>query len=408
VSQLVAWRRPALGALLAAIVAVGALDRDLFRVLGPLPRSEVGAGVAMAVALALVLATPRHRSPRARVSWLVGGGLVGAAFALGIDATRVGQLGLAATVLVGIGLGGLAVASSVAGERGVVVAALAAVAVPAVADTGARAGVERVASGLVSPHGSLPGAAVVAVAGVVLALVVPDARSARPRPPRAAREDSPALRLLLRIPGIAIGALGVLRRSPRSLARLVVLAEAMVLLGAATAEGVLVAGLALAALGLVFGAELERHSADLLAPEGVLAVLPRRRGTFGRRAALAPMLVGVLLLGVATVALWHAVDLEGAGVVAVAVAGAAVGFAGSGVGLFAVLADRSLVRTRWLAGFVPLVLAAGAVAPAVQLNNAFSTHGFFLEYTIGGASFAVLVGLVGLSLASWWRAEVYG
>jgi hypothetical protein len=48
VSQLVAWRRPALGALLAAIVAVGALDRDLFRVLGPLPRSEVGAGVAMA------------------------------------------------------------------------------------------------------------------------------------------------------------------------------------------------------------------------------------------------------------------------------------------------------------------------------------------------------------------------
>jgi len=408
VSRVAAWRRPVLGAVVAVLVAVGALDRDLFRVLGPLPRSEVGAGVAMALALAFVLAPPRRRSRAVRGVWLAGGAVVGGAFALGIDLTHVGHLAVVAAALAGVGVGGLAVAASVAGEYGWVVASLVALAVPVVANTGLRASCERLGAGIVGLHGAAVEAVVVAVVGAVLALVVPDARPPRPRAPRPAREDSLALRLLLRFPGLAIGALGVARAQPRALVRLLVVAEAMVLLAVATAEGVLVAGLALAALGLTFGAELERKSADLLAPEGVLAVLPRRRGTFGRRAAVAPMIVGGLMLAVATVALWRAVDLEDAGVVAVAVVGAAVGFAGSGVGLLAVLADRALAMSRRLTGFVPLVLAVGAIAPAVQLNNAFSTHGFFLEYTIGGASFAILVGLVGLSLASWWRAEAYG
>ncbi|WP_298209196.1 hypothetical protein [Ferrimicrobium sp.] len=219
-------------------------------------------------------------------------------------------------------------------------------------------------------------------------------------------DQSWSLSSLLRYPGLTLGAISVIRVGPRTWLRLLLGALALVPLGIGLAEGLLVLGPLVAALGCWLGWELSPIASTLVRPEGLLGVLPRTRGSYGRRGSVLPALLASVLLVAAIGVAWRVSYLVGFGTVLVLALGCGVGFFGAGVALRVMAVDPSLAQGRWVTGVLAVALAGCALAPLVQLNNAFGAHGLFFEYVITGSSFSVIMGIVGISLVSWWRGEV--
>jgi hypothetical protein len=168
----------------------------------------------------------------------------------------------------------------------------------------------------------------------------------------------------------------------------------------------LVLGPLVAGLGCWLGWELSPVASSLVQPTGILGILPRTRGSYGRRAAVAPALLASLLLVTAVGLAWRQSYLIGFGTVLVLALGCGVGFVGAGVALRVMASDQEIVQSRWVSGVLAVAFAGCALAPLVQLNNAFAVHGLFLEYVITGTSFSVIMGVVGISLTSWWQGEI--
>jgi hypothetical protein len=405
------WRKPALWGVVALVVFVAVLDRDLDRVVYSLPIAALGGGLC-AFVLAGVAFSAGSRWSKS-VALLVGGiTVVYAAVAwyalrhqdlihTGVGPWLLGGLGVGAGLVAFNRMGAIAVIVDVA--LGVVTLAW----IVLIA-TGSGIGLQRDVSGLVVGAHALVASIIVAIVGIALLLVtrwVPTRGRAK-RPDGRFLDRSFMLTSLLRYPGLTLGATSVLRADRRTWLRIALGAVTIIPLGIGLSEGLLFLGPLVAALGSWLGWELTSIITPLVSTEGILGVLPRTRGSYGRRVSVVPVLAAFVLLGVAILIAWRVSFLAGFATAAVIALGCGVGFVGAGVALRVIVSDRSLAMSRWITSVLVVGLAGCALAPLVQLNNAFGAHGLFFEYTITGTSFSIVVGVVGISLMSWWRGEI--
>ena len=410
-STLRTWRKPVLwGALsLGALVAV--LDRDLDKVVHSLPRSALGGGL-LAVFLAAGAVSLGARWGRL-FAGLVAGMTVVYALVVWYSLSHQGLLHQSAApwLLVGCALAiwmeGCHQWSRVSGLADLVLAVFVLVSV-AILASGASLGLQNTAADLVRGKDAVTYSAIALLASV---LVLVGSRWA-PNLRRSAAPDgrfldhSLSLSLMLRYPGLSLGALSTARVGRLTWLRAVLAALALVPLGIGLSEGMLVLGPLVAGLGCWLGWELSPVASSLVQPTGILGILPRTRGSYGRRAAVAPALLASLLLVTAVGLAWRQSYLIGFGTVLVLALGCGVGFVGAGVALRVMASDQEIVQSRWVSGVLAVAFAGCALAPLVQLNNAFAVHGLFLEYVITGTSFSVIMGVVGISLTSWWQGEI--
>lgn len=406
-STLRAWRKPVLWGALSLVVLVAVLDRDLYKVVRSLPSSAIGGGI-LAVFLAATASSVGLRSSR-----LLSGLAVAYTVVVWISLSHQGLLhhGVLPWLVSGCALAcwihGCNRWSRVSGLADVLLGFLLLASVVLLA-SGDAIGLQRAAAGLVQGRDSVAHA-VVALAISVLILV--GSRWA-PNPRNSVQADtrfidqSASLTLLLRYPGLALGALSVVRTARVTWLRIALLVVALVPLGIGLSEGMVVLGPLVAGLGCWLGWELSPAASALVDQTGILAILPRARGSYGRRAAVIPALFGFILLLAAVGIAWRESYLVGVGAALVLSLGCGVGFVGAGVALRVMAADQEAAKSRWLSGVLAVALAGCALAPLVQLNNAFAVHGLFLEYAITGTSFSVIMGVVGVSMTSWWQGEV--
>lgn len=186
---------------------------------------------------------------------------------------------------------------------------------------------------------------------------------------------------------------------------------ALALAGAASVSGIgaLVRGDPAGAVPVVIGvialgAVAGRPLGGLLAARGLVALLPVSRSRVVRMSALAILLVSILdgVVGgfLAPVPLGLASSVSAIGL---------VGFAAAASGVtcvVAVLHDRDLwTRSPVLPIVATLAGALFVTAPAVQANLGLAQHALILEDVAAATSFGVVVGLAGVSFASWWSRE---
>lgn len=415
-STLRTWRKPVLWGVLGVVALVAVLDRDLDKVVHSLPSSALGGGL-LAVFLAASAVSLGAQWSRLIAS-LVAGLTVVYALVVWYSLRHQGLLhhgllhqGVVPWLIVGCALAcwmeGCNRWSKVSGLVGVVLGVLALASVVMLA-SGASLRLQSAMADLLRGKDAVIYSV---IALLVAALVLVGSRWA-PNPRRSASPDgrfldhSFSLSLMLRYPGLSLGALSAARVGKLTWLRVVLAALALVPLGIGLSEGMLVLGPLVAGLGCWLGWELSPVASALVQPTGILAILPRARGSYGRRAAVVPALLASLLLVIAVGIAWRESFLIGFGTALVLALGCGVGFIGAGVALRVMAADQEVFQSRWVSGVLAVALAGCALAPLVQLNNAFAVHGLFLEYVITGTSFSAIMGVVGISLTSWWQGEI--
>ncbi|MGC9155437.1 MAG: hypothetical protein ACP5HZ_07295 [Ferrimicrobium sp.] len=405
------WRKPVLWGVVSLIVLVAALDRDLDKVVHSLPGAALGGGllaaffVASAVSLgqrwsrvmavvvvvvtivyaAVAWYALRHQGliHQGVAPWLLLAGAL-ALWLVGLNRWTVAGI----WIDLGLGLGVLLWIVGVA--------------------SGAALVIQRGVSHLLIGDGALERSVFALLIGIVVVVGsrwAPQVQRAHV-PDGGFADQSLSLSSLLRYPGLTLGAISVVRLETRTWLRVLLVTLALVPLGIGLAEGLLVLGPLVAAIGCWLGWELSPIAATLVSPEGLLGVLPRTRGSYGRRGSVVPALLSSALVVLAIGIAWRVSFLIGFGTAMVVALGCGVGFLGAGVALRVMAADVHLAQERWVSGVLAVALAGCALAPLVQLNNAFGAHGLFLEYVITGTSFSVIMGIVGISLVSWWQGEV--
>jgi hypothetical protein len=410
-STLRTWRKPVLWGALSLVALIAVLDRDLDKVVHSLPTSALGGGF-LAVFLAASAVSLGARWSRL-FAGLVAGATVVYAVVVWYSLSHQGLLhqSVIPWLIVGCALAcwmeGCNRWSRVGSLADLLPAAFVLASIAMLA-SGASVGLQSATADLLQGQGDVTHSTI----AFLISLLVLVASRWAPNPRRSASPDarfldhSLSLSLLLRYPGLSLGALSVARISRLTWLRVLLGAVALVPLGIGLSEGMLVLGPLVAGLGCWLGWELSPVASALVEPTGILGILPRTRGSYGRRAAVMPALLASLLLVIAVGIAWRESYLIGFGTVLVLSLGCGVGFIGAGVALRVMAAEQAIVQARWVSGVLVVALAGCALAPLVQLNNAFAVHGLFFEYVITGTSFSAIIGLVGISLMSWWQGEV--
>ncbi|WP_298447187.1 hypothetical protein [Ferrimicrobium sp.] len=406
------WRRPVLWGVVSLVVLMAVLDRDLDRVVRSLPEAALGGGLLAAV-VALTALSAGSRWPRGIAS-LIAGVTVGYSIVAWYALKHGGLIhsSVFPWLVVGVGVAGWLVGFNrfAMWSRLVdLVLALLGVAWVILVTTGASLGLQRGIAALLEGGHALEHASIVLLAGVGVFLASRWApRTAKPvaQPDGRFIDRSLGLTFLLAYPGLTLGGMGVIRAGRRRWLQIILGTLALVPLGIGLTEGLLVLAPLVAALGCWLGWELTPITSSLVAPEGLLGVLPRTRGSYGRRTSVLPALTASAFVLAAILVAWRLSFLVGFGTVAMIALGCGVGFIGAGVALRVMAQDLALAQSRWVSSVLAVAFAGCALAPLVQLNNAFAAHGLFFEYASTGTSFSVIMGVIGISLTSWWKGEI--
>ncbi|ACU54466.1 hypothetical protein Afer_1544 [Acidimicrobium ferrooxidans DSM 10331] len=401
--------RPGLWGLVTLVVGEAVLERDLHLLGGDSlawVARVVAATVIALVAIGIAMPAAEHDSARSVAAELIVGVVAGAALVLPLAHGHRSDVVRGTWIAVGVSLGavlGIVRRGARSRRRAVIVGML----VIAVVVAG------RVPSGALAASvgawllGRTDAVAVVGLGILALALRIGVGRlDVRPSGPRrgADRPHGVVEAGLLRAPIATSTWLGLGRGRAAA-------GVALLLAGTATVAGLaaLVRGdpagavpvvVGVLALGLVVG----RPLGGFLDSRGLVALLPVRRSRVVRVSAAADLLV--LAVAVLAGGLLAPVPLGlASSVVVVGLVGIAAATTGVAC-VIAVLHDRDV----WTRNpVIPIVaMLAGALfvtAPAVQANLGLAQHALILEDVAAAASFGVVVGLAGVSFASWWGRD---
>ncbi len=398
-------RSSVIGAIVAVVILAAVFDRDLTSFRAPTAWTVL-AGFAWL--LWAGLAWPATKFPR--WLWIVMGAVVGLATASYLGHGKVDfDLGLRAAIF-GLAVGGLAgsltkFASHSYWVRASWIVAGASLVVGSLDERLGRDFLASFASALSPGHSVTFAAWVVGVAALALVFALV-ATGGNPRSARLARVGARdfAARIIIKSPAVGSAIVAVLRAPLEWYLEILVGAillgrtASLILVGSIPGSYVVVGGV------LLLGWAMTRDVSGVISDYSLVGLLPGSLSAYRRRYAIPFIVVAVVSLGVGLLVSGsfssHVLVLG-----SLSLLGVALGVVGVGVAMRAI-ANEVPEKGRYLRFGVPILLAACALAPVIQWNTARTPHSLEAEAILTGTLFSLVVGLIGTSFVSWWRARV--